>query len=130
MLYAQEQLNLTETLVAYFGMRSSDMKPLAMHQAHYIAIITMLRSIGHVFHKVDCDTPEKKKWANEKWAIWKTRSVFRDFIDPSRNQLLKEFRGGLTLRTSGMSSPAAVAFPGLPGKSSRGLATRQQRLAA
>jgi hypothetical protein len=74
----------------------------------------MLRSIGHVFEKVDCDTPEKKKWCKAKWPDWKNEAIFRDFIEPNRNRLLKEFKGGLTLKTPGVGLGAVVAAPGNP----------------
>jgi hypothetical protein len=74
----------------------------------------MLRSIGHVFEKVDCsDDAEKKAWAKSAWQKWKRERIFRDFIEPTRNRLLKEFQDGLTLANPGVSLPALVA--GAPG---------------
>jgi hypothetical protein len=70
----------------------------------------MLRSIGHVFEKVDCkDESKRKAWAKAAWPKWKRDPIFQDFIEPARNQLLKEFSGGLALTSAGVSSPAFIA---------------------
>jgi hypothetical protein len=115
MLVAREQLRFVEALIAQFGERAFAMQPMETIQARYIAIVSMLRSIGHVFRKVDCDTPAKRAWADDQWSShWNGETIFREFIEPNRNALLKEFRGGLTLRSPGMSSPAFVANPGHP----------------
>ena len=106
MLVAREQLDFVQRLVAQFGHQSTDAEPLTIYQAQYIAIVAMLRSIGQVFEKVDCDNAEKKAWAKSEWPKWKRESIFKDFIEPARNLLLKQFRGGLTLRNPGISGHA------------------------
>jgi hypothetical protein len=117
-LVARAQLEFVRRLIARFKERPPAMQPLDVHQARYVAIIAMLRGIGHVFEKVDCDTDEKKSWAKRKWLEWKARPIFKEFIDPTRNALLKEFEGGLTLRAEGMSSPAIVSDPSMPDSAS------------
>jgi hypothetical protein len=114
LLVALEQLRFVKTLIAEFETRPPFMPPLSTIQAQYVAIVAMLRSIGHVFEKVECDSPEKKKWCKAKWPDWKNEAIFRDFIEPNRNRLLKEFEGGLTLKTPGVGSGPVVADPGKP----------------
>lgn len=116
MLVAREQLRFVENLIAQFSARPFAMQPLTMYQSQYVAVVAMLRSVGHVFYKVDCDNHEKKKWADAQWSGWTKEAVFHGFIEPARNKLLKEFSGGLSLQTDGMGSPAFVS--GLPGDSS------------
>ncbi|RUM96799.1 hypothetical protein EET67_16350 [Pseudaminobacter arsenicus] len=118
MLAARAQLDFINSLVARFQRRDSVMQPLIVFQSQYIAIIALLRSVGHVFEKVDCDTSEREVWGNRKWAEWKRVPIFRSFIEPRRNDLLKEFKGGLEFRDSGFSTPAIVADPSMPGMTS------------
>ncbi len=118
MLVARAQLDFIKTLVARFQRPDNVMQPLIVFQSQYIAIIALLRSVGHVFKNVDCDTPERQAWGKSKWVEWQRAAIFRTFIEPRRNDLLKEFRGGLELRNSGFSSPAIVADPSMPGMTS------------
>lgn len=115
MLVARAQLDLITTLVARFERQDNNMQPVIVFQSQYIAIITLLRSIGHVFEKVDCHTDERKSWATSQWKVWKRAPIFESFIEPKRNDLLKEFKGGLELRNDAFDSPAVVADPSMPG---------------
>jgi hypothetical protein len=113
------QLNFTERLVARFVTPAPFMQPLETYQAQFVAIIAMLRSIGHVFEKVDCYAQTKKAWAADHWREWRRQPIFTEFIEPKRNQLLKEFQHGLSLGSEGISSPAydydpTVADPASP----------------
>ena len=96
-MVAREQLEFVKRLVARFAKRENVAAPIDIAQAQYISIIALLRSIGHVFEKVDCDTDAKKVWARQAWSRWKREPIFCDFIEPTRNQLLKEFRGNLNI---------------------------------
>ncbi|RUW90261.1 hypothetical protein [Mesorhizobium sp. M7A.F.Ca.US.010.02.1.1] len=115
MLVARAQLDFIKTLVARFERQDNTMQPIIVFQSQYIAIITLLRSVGHVFEKVDCDTSDRKAWAKGKWPDWQQASIFQSFIKPKRDALLKEFRGGLELRNDAFESPAVLADPSMPG---------------
>jgi hypothetical protein len=113
MLVAQEQLQFVKGLVALFERPARPpgmVAPTLAVQSQYIAIVVMLRAIGHTFEIVDCDTRDKKRWAKEAWKAWQKETIFAEFIKPTRDALVKEFRGGLTLRTL-----VVAADPGMPG---------------
>lgn len=114
MLVARAQLNFVTDLVARFERNDSIMRPVAEYQSQYIAIIALLRSIGHVFDKVDCTDDLRRTWSAERWREWKQAPIFREFIEPTRNVLLKEFQGGLELRNSAFDTIAVVADAGVP----------------
>lgn len=115
MLVSRAQLDFVETLVARFERPDNNMQPVTAFQSQYIAIIVLLRSVGHVFERVDCDTEERRAWGRNRWAHWKTMPIFNDFINPKRNDLLKQFKGGLELRNDAFDSPVIVADPSMPG---------------
>lgn len=114
MLVARAQLNFVTDLVARFERYDSMMRPVAEYQSQYIAIIALLRSIGHVFDKVDCADEPRRSWSTARWREWKQAPIFQEFIEPTRNVLLKEFQGGLELRNSAFDTIAVVADPGVP----------------
>ena len=114
MLVARAQLNFVTDLVARFERFDSMMRPIADYQSQYIAIIVLLRSVGHVFDKVDCSDAKRQSWSLARWREWKKDSIFREFIEPARNVLLKEFQGGLELRNSAFDAIAVVADPSVP----------------
>lgn len=107
-LVARAQLDFVTDLVTRFGHSSSTMGAVADYQSRYIAIITLLRSVGHVFEKVDCTNDAWKSWCHARWPEWKTVPIFADFIEPTRNALLKEFQGGLQLHNAAFGSVAIV----------------------
>jgi hypothetical protein len=119
MLVARAQLNFISELVARFGARDSNMRPIADYQSQYIAIVAMLRSVGHVFEKVDCADAKRRAWSKERWQVWKQDRIFSAFIEPERNALLKEFRGGLQLHSDALDPIAVVADRSLPAGASR-----------
>ncbi|NTF34127.1 hypothetical protein [Rhizobium skierniewicense] len=114
MLVARAQLDFIKTIVAQFERPSNMMQPIIVFQSQYIAIITLLRSVGHVFEKVDCDTPERKTWGRIKWSEWQKVPIFQNFIEPKRNDLLKEFRGGLELSNVAFDPPAVMFDHSMP----------------
>lgn len=62
----------------------------------YVASVTLLRTVGHVLHKVDCDRhPEIKQEVERKYRDWKRGlgkdRIFTDFIEKERNLILKEY---------------------------------------
>jgi len=115
MLVARVQLNFIHDLVARFQREDSMMRPVADYQSQYVAIIALLRSVGHVFEKVDCTNTDRRAWSKAQWPTWKRDPIFGDFIEPTRNALLKEFQGGLQLRSEAFGPIAVVADPSVPG---------------
>ena len=95
MLAARELLNFVSSMVDEFEQGVRVAVPEATLQAQYIAIVWMLRAVGHVLYKVDCDTPSQRAKLDDKWKIWKTEPIFSNFIEPNRNDLLKEYEGKL-----------------------------------
>ena len=95
MLAARELLNFVSSMVDEFEQGVRVAVPEATLQAQYIAIVWMLRAVGHVLYKVDCDTPSQRAKLGDKWKIWKTEPIFSNFIEPNRNDLLKEYEGKL-----------------------------------
>ena len=62
----------------------------------YIAAVSMLRAVGHVLKKVDCETyPEIKDEVNHRYLRWKKGNgrdvIFPHFIEKERNLILKEY---------------------------------------
>ena len=115
MLVARAQLDFIRELIARFERDDSMMRPVADYQSQYIAIIALLRSVGHVFEKVDCMDDGKRIWSKARWSQWKREPIFHEFIEPTRNALLKEFQGGLQLRSDAFGPTAVVADPSVPG---------------
>jgi len=115
MLTARLQLKRVEELLAEFQRDDGMMRPLALYQTQHLAIIAMLRSVGHVLHKVDADTPARKRWLDEQWAQWKREPVFLEFIDFERNRLLKEYQGAIRPDDPAILATAAAADALSPG---------------
>ncbi len=113
-LAARAQLDVVEHFLAEFGRRTSVMRPVALLQAQHVAIVVTLRAVGNVLHEVDADTPAKAKWLADQWPAWQEDPIFKSFIKPTRDNLLKEFRGFLNTRDPAFGSPAVVADPAMP----------------
>jgi hypothetical protein len=112
MLTARAQLDLVTALIADFSDSTGPVPPVSTSTALHLAIVTLLRSIGHVLKEVDADTATRKKWLAERWALWKAELIFADFIELNRNRLLKEFRGALEASNPAFTGIAAVATVG------------------
>ncbi|WP_332754044.1 hypothetical protein [Sphingomonas sp. LB2R24] len=115
MLVARAQLNYVEDLVARFARDDGQMQPIAVRQSQYVAIVAMLRSVGHVFDKMDCTDEARRRWSAHQWKAWRREPIFADFIEPNRNALLKEFRGGLELSNDAFGDVAVTIDPTVPG---------------
>lgn len=120
MLTARTQWKFVSDLVARFEQPSHDLRHQVDFQSLYIAIVAMLRSIGHTFYKVDAKPdPARRAWADAAWSKWEQEPIFSDFIDPARNKLLKEFQHGLQLQSEAFTLVAAVADPSFPNGAAR-----------
>ena len=115
MLVARELLNLIRVMVEEFRREGNTAVPFGTIQAQYIAIVCMLRSVGHVLEKVDCADEPARIFLRSRWSIWKKEGVFQNFIEPTRNELLKEFKGGLRLKDADDVSSVFYANPSAPG---------------
>lgn len=109
MLTARRQLDQVESLFAEFRRDESVMRPLALYQAQHLAIVAMLRSVGHVLQKVDADTDAKRQWLKAQWPQWRQEPIFAEFIEFERNRLLKEFEGGIAANNPAITATGAVA---------------------
>lgn len=118
-LVARAQLDFVHELFNRFASRDSVARPVVEYESQYVAIVVLLRSVGHVFEKVDCVSAERRRWCSENWQVWKRASIFNDFIEPARNRLLKEFRGELGLSGDVFRDAAVVADPGARGGATR-----------
>lgn len=114
-LTARLLLDRVEALLAEFRRDDGVARPLALYQAQYYAMTAMLRSVGHVLHKVDADSQARKQWLDEQWRRWRVEPIFADFIDFERNRLLKEFRGAFGDRDPAVHVAAATADAYSPG---------------
>jgi hypothetical protein len=113
-LVARAQLNFIRDLVSRFERDDCMMRPVVDYQSQHVAIVALLRSVGHVFDKVDCTDARRRKWSKAEWSTWKQEPIFKDFIEPNRNAMLKEFQGKLELRSGAFESIAVVADPSAP----------------
>lgn len=62
----------------------------------YVAAVSLLRSVGHVLHKVDCRSfPEIRLEVDQRFRRWKRGEgkdlIFTEFIEKERNLVLKEY---------------------------------------
>lgn len=102
MLVARELLKLINSMVIELRDGGQVAVPEATVNAQYIAIVCMLRSVGHVLQKADCTSESEKKFLASLWPTWKSEAIFETFIEPARNDLLKEFKNRLRLRGDGI----------------------------
>jgi hypothetical protein len=104
MLAARELLNLVSSMVDKFEQGGRVAVPEAILQSQYIAIVCMLRAVGHVLYKTDCDEPSQRAKLDIEWRNWKREPIFSTFIEPNRNDLLKEYKGKLVFEGDDVSS--------------------------
>lgn len=65
----------------------------------WVAGIALARAVGHVLQKVDGESNNRLRTAvDSAWASWKSdrsrNSIFWDFIEEERNQVLKQYEIG------------------------------------
>lgn len=118
MLVARAQLDFIRDLVERFERDDGPMRSISDYRSQYIAIVALLRSVGHVFEKVDCTDAGRRHWSKERWRTWRQNPIFSDFIEPTRNALLKESQGGLQRHDDAFVAVAAVADPSMPSGAS------------
>lgn len=64
----------------------------------WVAVVALLRGIGHALHKVDGEDPGLRSAINEAWKRWQAdreqHAIFWDFIERERNNVLKQYEHG------------------------------------
>lgn len=65
-------------------------------RVHWAAAVALLRAVGHVLDKVDGEDADLRRLAAAAFRSWKgdapEHEIFREFIEPERNTVLKEYR--------------------------------------
>tara|TARA_R110002072_G_scaffold19100_30_gene71223 strand:- start:23130 stop:23558 length:429 start_codon:yes stop_codon:yes gene_type:complete len=68
----------------------------------WVSALSLLRAVGHVLAKVDAVEPNLRASANAAFKTWKDiangHEVFTEFIENSRNLILKEYGFRVDLR--------------------------------
>jgi hypothetical protein len=67
---------------------------------HWVALLALLRAVGHVLDKVDgTASPALRKAVDERWDYWRRNReehrLFWDFIEAGRNAVLKTYELGV-----------------------------------
>lgn len=69
---------------------------LARWRVHWAAAVALLRAVGHVLDKVDGQDRLTKQLSSAAFKRWNGQApeheIFREFIEPERNTVLKEYR--------------------------------------
>jgi hypothetical protein len=92
-----------ETRWALFELQNSDIDDEHPEwRRNWIVGVAMLRTVGHVLHKVDAATsPRHKSVIHTAWQSWNSDKdgdwIFFDFIEKERNNILKMFSSGAQL---------------------------------
>ena len=62
---------------------------------YWVLAVVLLRAVGHVLDKVDgASDPRVKRLAGIRYKSWRRgteNAIFRDFIEPERNNILKQY---------------------------------------
>jgi hypothetical protein len=69
-------------------------------RVHWVALVALLRAVGHVLDKVDAASSSQLRAAvDARWAEWRrnrdTHQLFWDFIEAERNSVLKTYEIGV-----------------------------------
>jgi len=61
----------------------------------WVACVALLRAVGHVLDKVDRNvTTAMNSVIQEEWRRFKNDTIFKDFIEQERNNILKQYKFG------------------------------------
>ncbi len=67
---------------------------------HWVAVVTLLRAVGHVLTKVDGQREAVRLASDRLYRDWKSNDpaheIFREFIEKERNNIVKEYEIGIT----------------------------------
>ncbi|KXF90640.1 hypothetical protein [Phaeobacter inhibens] len=92
----QAQVVLDDAVSASFKWMYGPIEQGAESRVIYVAAVALLRSVGHVLHKVDCKRhPEISDEVAARFQRWKKGEqgdlIFSEFIEKERNLILKEY---------------------------------------
>jgi len=113
MILAHDVLSDCELALADF----QDSGPTPYWRTRWTALVALLRSVGHVLHKIDATrSAELKQAVDEAWAeLKKTKPeprIFWEFIEEERNNVLKAYEVGARLNTTMRPGTAHLSFSG------------------
>jgi hypothetical protein len=96
-LFARKTLSDCE--IAY-GLLKNEKADSQTWRIYWVACLSLLRAVGHVLDKVDCDADQKHRDCIARaWTKWKadrnSHSIFWNFIEAERNNLLKQYKFGV-----------------------------------
>jgi hypothetical protein len=67
---------------------------------HWVAVVTLLRAVGHVLTKVDGQSEPIRLASDHLFRTWKSddpaHEIFREFIEKERNSVVKEYAIGIS----------------------------------
>ncbi len=79
-------------------------------RVNWIAIVTLLRAVGHVLAKIDAsEDPVLADVVKNKWNEWKTSALFAEFIEGERNTVVKQYEFGFERTFVAAEPPAGQA---------------------
>ena len=69
-------------------------------RVHWVALVALLRAVGHVLDKVDApSSPALRGSVDERWNEWRLNRdehrIFWEFIEAERNSVLKAYEFGV-----------------------------------
>jgi hypothetical protein len=69
-------------------------------RVHWVALVALLRAVGHVLDKVDAvSSPELRRAVDERWSAWRhnrdEHRIFWEFVEDERNSVLKTYELGV-----------------------------------
>src|SRR5204862_6403140 len=81
-------------------LQKKEKKESVTWRPHWVLCLTLLRAVGHVLENADGETDAKHRAAiKQRWEEWKANkdenSIFWNFIEVERNNLLKEYKFGV-----------------------------------
>ena len=113
MLRAREVLADCELALADFEAAG----PTPYWRTRWTGLVALLRSVGHVLHKVDAgQSGDMKKAIAAEWdRLSKSKPeprIFWDFIEEERNNILKAYEFGARMNTTVRPGAAHLSFSG------------------
>ena len=92
----QARSALADCKLALADFEASESGPRGLQRSRWVALITLLRAVGHVLDKVDrpAASSDAKKRMNDAWqqlGSAQRPNIFHDFIEAERNDTVKQY---------------------------------------
>lgn len=91
-LVAREVLDDCETALEILEQE----KDVGRWRVHWVGAVALVRAVGHVLKKVDAQDQKVAQYVDHAYRDWQSNreqhSVFWEFIDQERNNILKEYQ--------------------------------------